>query len=199
MTTKPALRIYYQDKRKILSENNNHKEFIDLEIESRFLMMREYRACDTVLLYMARPFEISTDGILYAALANGKRAAIPRWYDDGSMQFFYVETAADLSVGRFGIREPAPSCDRVSDYRRCVCVCPALCCDMTGRRLGFGGGYYDRFLCGFDGFSVSLCYADSVIPTLPADEYDRPTDAVVTNHYTRYQKENHDERRKEYL
>ena len=183
-TTKNALRQYFMDKRKILEKNN--KRALDLDIESRLLMSPLYRACDTVLVYIARNHEIATAEIIAATIANGKRVAAPVCTDDGNMQFRLIRSMSDLVPGHYGIHEPDERCPLIKLTERCLCVCPALACDMRGYRLGFGGGYYDRFLRSFPGVKAGLCYSDSVVTELPVNPYDVPLDAIFTDSYVRY-------------
>lgn len=149
-------------------------------------MSRIYRDCDTVLVYISRDHEIDTSGIIRAAAANGKRIAAPVCTDGGEMTFRLIRDAGDLRPGRFGIPQPDDRCPVWRPAKGCVCICPALCCDMRGHRLGFGGGYYDRFLSRFDGIRVGLCYADSIIPALPSESWDIPLDAIFTDSFVRY-------------
>lgn len=101
------------------------------------------------------------------------------------MVFRRIFSVADLRPGRYGILEPDDACAAIIPDERTLCVCPCLCCDMDGYRLGFGGGYYDRFLSGFSGVKAALCYGDSVLPSLQKDEFDIPMDVIVTDSFTR--------------
>ena len=194
MTKNPAsaekayLRDFFKEQRHRLCEDFERKNALDMEIQTRLLISREYRAADTVLLYMARPFEITTSMILHAAFANHKAVGLPVCLENGKMIFRRVSSLSELSVGKFGILEPASDCEEIVADEKTLCVCPALCCDMRGYRLGFGGGYYDRFLADFTGVKAALCYADSVIPLIQEDEFDIKMDVIHTDSYTRYMK-----------
>ena len=185
---KPYLRDFFREQRKQLCEDAERKNALDAEIQTRLLISPGYRAADTVLVYMARPFEIATSMILRAALANHKTLALPACTDDGRMVFRRVSELSQLVPGRFGILEPDPDCGIVSPDTHSLCVCPALCCDMRGYRLGFGGGYYDRFLAGFSGIKAALCYSDSLIPLIREEAYDIKMDVIHTDSFTRTMK-----------
>ena len=87
--------------------------------------------------------------------------------------------------GAFSIMEPNPEvCEKYEDFSHGLCLVPGLCFDMQGFRLGFGKGYYDRFLQNFSGTSVGLCYSKCIEHTLPSGVFDRPVDAVITEKYT---------------
>ena len=159
-----------------------------MEIQTRLLISPAYRSADTVLLYMARPNEIATSLILHAAFANHKTVALPVCMDRGRMIFRRIRSSADVAPGRFGILEPKAECEQITPDDKTLCVCPALCCDMRGYRLGFGGGYYDRFLADFTGVKAALCYADSVIPQIQAEDFDIKMDVIHTDSFSRTMK-----------
>lgn len=185
---KAYLRAFFTEQRKKLCEELERKNALDMEIQTRLLISREYRSADTVLLYMARPFEIATSLILHAALSNHKTVGLPVCLDEGRMIFRKISSLSQLKAGKFGILEPDGSCEEITADEKTLCVCPALCCDMRGYRLGFGGGYYDRYLADFKGVKAALCYADSVIPTIDTDDFDIKTDVIHTDSFTRNMK-----------
>lgn len=187
-TQKAYLRDYFIEQRKKLCEDTDRKNALDLEIQTRLLISREYRDADTILLYMARPAEIASSLILHAALANRKIVALPQCLDQGKMIFRRIRSLSDVTPGRFGILEPGQECEIITPDEHSLCVCPALGCDMRGYRLGFGGGYYDRFLVDFQGVKAALCYADSLIPRIEADVFDIKMDVIHTDSFTRYMK-----------
>lgn len=183
---KAYLRDFFTKRRFALLDERERKEALDREIEARLLITPEYRAAEKVLVYMARPHEIATSMIIYAALANHKEVGLPVCLDEKNMIFRRIRSLSDLSGGRFGISEPDESCPEIVPDEKTLCVCPALCCDMQGCRLGFGGGYYDRYLEGFSGVKAALCYADSVIPAIEHDEHDIRMNVILTDSFTRY-------------
>ena len=186
LSDKGYLRAFYREQRQSLCEDIKRKNALDIEIQTRLLISREYRAAHTVLLYMARPFEIATSLILHAALSNHKTVGLPVCLDDGKMIFRAISSVAELVPGKFGILEPPSDNAEIIHDDKTLCVCPALCCDMRGVRLGFGGGYYDRYLTDFSGFKAALCYADSVIPTIQDDEFDIRMNVIHTDSFSRY-------------
>ena len=156
---------------------------LDAAICGRFLSLASYRYADTLLLYAPIPGEIDVLPIARAALADGKKVAFPRCRpDDRTMVFRYVGSEDDLVPSHYGIREPAemlPAYDPASG-ELAVCVIPALAFDREGFRVGYGGGYYDRFLNGFAGSKVGLVYRRFVIEKAPRGRFDTAADAVIT-------------------
>lgn len=185
---KSYLRDFFTEQRKRLCEDIGRKNALDTEIQTRLLISPEYRAASTILLYMARPFEIASSMILYAALANHKTVALPVCLEDHRMEFRRIRSLRDVAPGKYGILEPTAECEAVITDEHTLCVCPALACDLRGYRLGFGGGYYDRYLADFPGVKAALCYADSLIPLIDAEPFDIRTDVIHTDSFTRYMK-----------
>ena len=82
--------------------------------------------------------------------------------------------------------EPRPDPEkRVKDFSAGLCLIPALCYDWHGYRLGYGKGYYDRFLAGYGGHMIGLCYSECVRRRLPHGRFDRPAELLVTDRYLR--------------
>lgn len=148
-------------------------------ITERLLASDIYKQCSTLLLYISTPLEIDTHAILSRAMEDGKRLACPRCGSaEGQMTFRTIRSPEQLVPGSYGILEPPESLPE-TDCTGALCILPALACDRGGYRLGYGKGYYDRFLAGFDGISAALCYDDALLAALPHDEFDRPADRLV--------------------
>lgn len=182
--TKSQLRAELLNKRKSLDDSK--KRSLELEIQSRLLMTDEYRACNTVLTYVSKDSEIDTKGIISAAFANNKRVAVPVTNDDYSLSFYYINSLQELKTGKFGVSEPSNLGDKVTDFAGSICVVPALCCDLSGIRVGYGKGCYDRFLAEYDGSSLCLVYADDVLPEIEAEKTDIPVNTIVSNLFVKH-------------
>ncbi len=147
----------------------------------------QYSKNQTLLCYVSTAIEVDTRGIIRQALADGKRVAVPRCVPGSyQMEFYYIRSLDELSPGTFGVDEPTPDPSRlVTDLSQGLCLVPALCYDLDGFRLGYGKGYYDRYLAGFGGALVGICYSDCVEKHLPHGRYDRPVETLVTDQYIR--------------
>lgn len=183
---KEYLRGYFSEKRAALKADTERKRALDAEIQTRLIISSGYRVADTILVYMARPNEIATSMIIHAAFANNKIVGMPVCFDEGRMEFRRVYSLSQLSPGRYGIPEPGDDCAVIIPDEKTLCVCPCLCCDMEGSRLGWGGGYYDRYLDGFKGTKVALCYSDSVIPSIQGEAFDIKMNVIHTDSFSRY-------------
>ena len=97
------------------------------------------------------------------------------------MEFYLADSVNDLKQGMYGILEPdTDKCSKITDFSGALCLVPALCYDKKGFRLGYGKGYYDRFLEKFTITTVGLCYNELIKDTLPVDKFDKSVDYIVT-------------------
>ena len=158
------------------------KAAADRKICNKLLNMWCIREADTVFTYVSTGIEVDTREFIAALLKAGKTVAAPRCTDDkGNMTFYIIKSENDLVKGFFGLDEPdAERCTPARASEKSVCVVPAFMFDRKGFRLGYGKGYYDRFLAGFAGSTVGICYDENITPELIHGKYDRPVDITVT-------------------
>lgn len=180
-TQKNKIRSVYMEKRKSLP-SEVHKTYDD-KICERFMSLVTYRYADALLMYAPRSHEINVNRIALHALSNGKIVAYPRCDVTGStMEYHIVESLDQLKPGAYGIMEPTedlPVYD-VKALNKAVCLVPALVYDKFGYRLGYGKGYYDRYLAEFNGAKVGLVYNDFIVQYVPRGRYDLAVDVLVT-------------------
>ena len=151
------------------------------EICTQILQSPVYQGVSCVLLYAATEHEIDLSAVARDAWEKGKTVAYPRCLDKaGHMAFFVVDSPARLEKGSFGIPEPSGDCLPWQQTADALCVVPALAVDTFGNRLGYGKGYYDRFLADYSGVSVCAVYDCGTAETLPTDEHDLPVEYIVT-------------------
>ena len=146
------------------------------------LALPAYQKARQVLLYLSKGSEVDTWKVFAQALAEGKEVYAPRCLDgEGTMGFFQVTSPQELLQGRFGLWEPDPS--RCAPWRRregALCLVPGIAFDRQGYRLGYGKGYYDRFLAVFSGTAAGLCFRELALERLPRGPQDRRVDVLVT-------------------
>lgn len=147
----------------------------------------QYKKNDTLLCYVSTDIEVDTRQIIQKAFADGKRVAVPRCVPGTRlMEFYYIDSLDELVPGTFGVYEPLPDPTRLFTAKeQGLCLVPALAYDLEGFRLGYGKGYYDRYLAGFGGALVGICYSDCVSRHLPHGRYDRAVETLVTEEYIR--------------
>lgn len=174
---KRNLRRALLEKRSSLSFEMRRKK--DSALCERFLASEEFLSCDSLLAYYPIRNEIDVLPIVEKAFSMGKRVAFPKCQKDGAMDFYYVNSIMDLEDGAYGIKEPKESCELFSGREKSLCILPALAFDRAGYRLGYGGGYYDRFLFRFNLTTVGLVYEEFLFDELPKDEHDKKASMLI--------------------
>ncbi len=156
----------------------------DTRIFEKVVNLPQFINSDIVLCYYSTNIEVNTLQIINKALEMKKRVALPKCLDkDGKMIFRFINTLDDLQEGYFGIKEPVDDLQEYDfSYSNAICIIPALMVDRNGFRLGYGKGYYDRFLSKFGGFKCVLCYEDNVVNNLPIyEDFDVKCDLCLTD------------------
>ena len=175
---KSALRREMSARKRALSE---------AEIAARSAVLAEklchapqYLSAKALYIYLSFNQEVRTKPIIERAWAEGKRVAVPKVFGD-ELRFIWLERFDQLTAGFFGIEEPAAD-GPVADDPAALIVLPGLAFDREGRRLGYGGGFYDRYLRAHPGHpTLALCYDFQLLPHLDAEAHDIPADAVLTD------------------
>lgn len=182
---KQELRARYKALRRALAPDDKAER--DRRVAKNVRRLWQYNKAQTVLTYVSTDIEVDTREIIRTALADGKRVAVPRCVPGTClMEFYYIESLEQLKPGTFGVLEPDPDESKLlTDLTQGLCLVPALCYDLEGFRLGYGKGYYDRYLSGFGGALVGLCYSDCIEKHLPHGRFDRPVETLVTESYIR--------------
>ena len=101
------------------------------------------------------------------------------------MNMHIIRSMDDLQSGAYGILEPKADLPILRETGNAICIVPGFCNDYRGYRVGYGGGYYDRYLSGFQGAKIGVNYSDCVRPRLLGGRYDVPIDVLVTDKYIR--------------
>ncbi len=171
---------YKKMRRDITGEDK--KEF-DRRICEKFLGCVSYRYCDTVLMYSPVRDEINVDAIAEAAFRDGKKVAYPRCVPGtNKMNFYFVKSLDELRKGSYGIPEPPETNERYNkkDPGSAICLVPAVVYDKSGYRLGYGKGYYDRYLGNFSGSVIGIIYKELITDSLPKGKFDVRANALIT-------------------
>lgn len=163
------------------------KAELDRAILDRITSMRIYTDNNLILTYVSTPIEVDTRGLIKRALADNKTVAVPRCIKGSrDMEFYIIKSLDDLEKGTFGVLEPkADVCQKLTDTSHSVCIVPGLSFDCSGYRVGYGKGYYDRFLSGYRGYTVGICYKPCVEWRFPHGFFDKPVDLLITERYIR--------------
>ena len=162
-------------KRQMTPESITEKSQMLLQ---QFLATDLYRNATTLYGYMSYNQEVRTLPILEQALRDGKRVAIPKCYGD-EMRFIYMEDLSAVEKSSCGIPEPIAD-EPVATDETALVLMPGLAFDPAGHRIGYGGGFYDKYLSAQPGHpTVALCFDFQMLPALETEEFDIPVDLVL--------------------
>lgn len=159
------------------------KAVADRKIKSKLLNLWLLRNAKTVLVYVSTEIEVDTRELINELFLRGVTVAVPKCEDgNGNMSFYKISSFDELEKGFFGVLEPKLShCEKLTEFSDSVCIVPAFMFDKKGFRLGYGKGYYDRFLANFPGTALGICYNGEVCDRLYHGRFDRPVDMIVTD------------------
>ena len=144
----------------------------------KFLNSDNYRRCTCLYGYLPYNQEVRTWPILHQALADGKQVAVPKVYGD-EMKFIYLTDLTQVAAGYAGIPEPIAD-GPVAEQQDALVLMPGLAFDPQGHRIGYGGGFYDKFLSREPGHpTVALCYEFQMVDHLETEQFDIPVNTVI--------------------
>lgn len=147
-------------------------------LAEKFYNSPAYQAASTIYGYLPYNQEVRTVPMLQRALDEGKRVAVPKVYGE-EMRFIYLEDLTQVSKGYAGIPEPIADAPVAEDQRALVLM-PGLAFDPQGHRIGYGGGFYDKFLAKEPHHpTLALCYEFQMQAHLDTEEFDIPVDTVL--------------------
>lgn len=152
----------------------------DSDLTLQLLALPQYQSARRLYCFLSTPQEVSTAAVVAHALLSGKEVVVPRWRL-GRMEFCLFEDYQTLVQDHQGFWQPPATAVVASPLPddQTVCLTPALLVDGQGYRLGYGGGYYDRFLVDYRGFSAVLAYPYMLVESLPRDSFDQRVKAVL--------------------
>ena len=147
----------------------------------KILELEEFSQADTVLLYFPVKNELNLLPIAKAALKENKKVAFPISITKNcTLEFREISSLEELISGAYGIPEPPESAQIAAFSEKSFCIVPALAFDKKGFRIGYGKGYYDRFLSSFKGISVGAVLSSHICDSLPIESTDLPVNIIIT-------------------
>ena len=165
-------------------KNTSPEKFREWGVEVCNIVMKteQWKKAETVFVFVSMPTETYTSELIEKALNTGKRLCVPKIVGDGIMEAVEIKNQAQLRSGKFGISEPTEECPSVAKNEIDLVLLPCLAADENGRRLGRGGGYYDRFCEDYTGDKIIVCpemllFKNGEIPT---EKWDITADGVLT-------------------
>ena len=178
MLGKKEIRAEVKKRRREADEETLHEK--SLQILERFRQLSAYKDASLLLAYVDAKREVETRLLMRCAWDDGKKVAAPRVDGDGIMHFYYLRSLKDLEPGAFGIMEPRADC-RICEPEEGLLLMPGVAFDEQGHRVGYGGGYYDRYLGKHPHLiHIALAFEFQIFPEVPSEKHDICPDLIVT-------------------
>jgi len=178
--TKEQLRREYKKTR----DNVKHREKLSAQIANKLFEMPEYINAKTIGIYSSFGSEVDTFEIMQDALYNGKTVGVPKVFGD-VMDFYKINSVREIQEeNMFGIREPLKSKENYIEPKSLdLIIVPGLCFDRLNNRVGFGKGYYDRYLSNEEltATKIGICFEEQFLESMliKTNEYDVKMDKVI--------------------
>lgn len=176
---KKSLRKIMREKRKIMDKSE--KNILDKELREKLFDTEEYKNSKIIFVYVSTEEEVNTIEIIKRALDDGKSVAVPKIMKNGEMRALKINLLDELKTGYFNILEPSEDAEDLSEVIDLTIV-PGLAFDKENKRLGYGGGFYDRFFERYkNSFKISLCYDYQFVRTVYSEKYDISIEMIISN------------------
>lgn len=153
-------------------------------ILEQLISMEEFQEAEEIFTFVSFGTEVNTHSLIHLSIELGKRVFVPRVMEKGRIEFFQFESFEKLVPSKFGILEPMNDLiGEIAGKRNQLMVMPGVAFDRDGHRLGYGGGFYDRYLsrnshCQIPKFA--LCYDLQLVASVPVEEFDQVVDRIIT-------------------
>lgn len=157
-------------------------EDLSFQIAKRFYEDVYWKNASLIAITISKVPEVDTLQLIRKAWEQGKKVVVPKCeHKSRKLDFRELTRFSQLESGYFGLYEPIESETKSVDANEIqLVVVPGLAFSRNGSRLGFGGGYYDRFLENYQGNTVSLAFQQQLIPELPTEAHDKVVKKIIT-------------------
>ena len=172
---KAALRKHLLEKRDATSAEL--RDISSERIHQNLKQISSYTNSQNIACYFPIGSEIDTHDIMLNILEQGKNMLLPRIVDN-NLEFYVVPNLEKLEKGFFDIMEPKDSCKKAENID-CILV-PTIGISKSGDRLGYGRGYYDKFLSSTGAVKISLTYSKQIVKSIPSESHDIKIDLIIT-------------------
>lgn len=160
--------------------NDSDRLSFDATLTHKILQLDEYASAENILLFASTKGEVDTRALFLECIKRRKTVFFPKCLDGERMEFYRVCSKEDFVLGMYGIYEPTCTQKYISRGQNDLAVIPALCAGRDFSRLGYGRGYYDRFLKDFNGITVCPIYEKFLISSVPTNRFDIPLKVIIT-------------------
>jgi len=178
-------------RRKILKARRKlpfaEREALSEALAAKLFALPQWQDANRVGLYAHLPGEVMTDGIIEQAWAEGKQVALPRVVEEMAedqqpivaLEWYHVRRVDELEPGAYGVREPRTTLPLLDSASFDLLLVPGVVFDRAGNRIGFGKGFYDRTLAGFNGYTVALAFACQIVDSVPVEPWDQKVQMII--------------------
>ncbi|WP_291579027.1 5-formyltetrahydrofolate cyclo-ligase [Clostridium sp. UBA6640] len=183
--SKKEIRKEILQKRDLICEED--KKLIDEEVFNRLISSDEYKKANTIFAFVSFKSEVDTYKFIEHALSQGKTVGVPKVIkEEKYMDVFKINFLSDLESGYFGVMEPSESCEKINKDNIDFILMPGAVFDEKGGRIGYGGGFYDKFLSDVKDSvpKIAIAYELQIIDSVPMEEYDIKIDGIITEKRT---------------
>ena len=173
-----------QELRNKIKQMNLSSEYINYSDEiifNKLTQLEVFKTCQILFIYVSRNAEVDTIKIIKHAFELGKTVCVPKCFDNSEMKAYEIKSLDDLEIGSFNILESKSYCKEIDKSKIDLAVVPCVTCDVDNNRLGYGKGFYDRFLADTDMKKICLCRKQVLQEKIPVDKNDVKMDVVLTD------------------
>ena len=160
-------------RKKIKSKDEKSKIIVD-----KIINMDIYKKVNVIALYKALPNEVNLDLLISKSLKDNKTVLLPR-IENGEMVFIRIDEKTKYTKSNYGVSEPIFDIKRVYRHNIPLIIVPGLGFDNKMNRIGYGKGYYDKYLRKNNGYKIGVCFTKQIVENVPVDENDVKMDLIV--------------------
>lgn len=178
MNNKKSVRNHILEIRDNISKED--KVYLDGRLKNRVLSLDIIREAPVVFAYVSFKSEVDTHQIIESLISRGQRVAVPK-IQDGVMMFYEIHSMDDLESGTMGILEPIVCEDEIVPQMHDVILVPGVVFDKRLYRIGYGGGFYDKYMAVHKNIkTVGLAYDIQIVDSIAIEPWDRGVDIILT-------------------
>lgn len=167
-------------KKRVAQLSADYCQRADAAIRKYVLSLPEYSKARRIFCYAGTASEIQTLPLIEQMISDGKEVGVPYCISLGKMEVRQIRSLSDLKPGRYGILAPGDDCPVMAPDTIDLGLIPCCTCNKKGRRLGYGGGFYDSYLHDSHFIRVILCREQIMTETIPVEDHDELMDVVIS-------------------
>lgn len=175
-------------KQKLINLTKDEHKLYSKDIRNKLVNSLEWQEATTIGITISTNFEVDTVTIIEKGWSQNKKIVVPKCFPkQKQLQFLKINSFKDVENSFFNLREPiVANTVQVEKSDIDLLIVPGLVFDNQGYRIGFGGGYFDRFLADFNQQTVSLAYHFQMVDEIPKEDYDLPVGKIINNTNIRF-------------